>query len=60
MALLNGIQLSFSIIPILTRSTWPDNSFAVAALSHYNSWPFTSHQTAAMKVLYNLKSAAVI
>jgi len=32
-------------------ATWPDISYAVAALSHYNSRPFTSHITTAKRVL---------
>jgi len=39
-------------------ATRPDNSYAVAALSRYNSWPFTSHMTAAKRVLQYLKSKA--
>jgi len=38
--------------------TWPDISYAVAALSRYNSRPFTSHMTAANRVLQYLKSTA--
>jgi len=37
---------------------WPDISYAVAALSRYNSQPFTSHMTAAKRVLQYLKSTA--
>jgi hypothetical protein len=36
----------------------PDISYAVAALSRYNSRPFTSRMTAAKKVLQYLKSTA--
>jgi len=36
----------------------PDISYAVAALSHYNSWPFTSHMTAAKRVLQYVKYTA--
>jgi len=39
-------------------ATWPDISYAVAALSRYNSLPFTSHMTTAKRVLQYLKSAA--
>jgi len=39
-------------------ATWPDISYAVAALSRYNSRPFTSHMTAAEGVLQYLKSTA--
>jgi len=39
-------------------ATRPDISYAVAALSRYNSRPFTSHMTAAMRVLQYLKSTA--
>jgi hypothetical protein len=37
-------------------ATRPDISFAVAALSRYNSRPFTSHLTAAKRVLRYLKA----
>jgi len=37
-------------------ATWPDISFAVTALSHYYSKQFTSHMTAAKRVLKYLKS----
>jgi len=39
-------------------ATWPDISYAVAALSRYNSRPFTSHMTAAKRVHQYLKSTA--
>jgi hypothetical protein len=39
-------------------ATRPDISYAVAALSRYNSRPFTSHMTAAERVLQYLKSTA--
>jgi hypothetical protein len=39
-------------------ATRPDISYAVAALSRYNSRPFTSHMTAAKRVLQYLKSTA--
>jgi len=39
-------------------ATRPDVSYAVAALSGYNSSPFTSHMTADKRVLQFLKSAA--
>jgi hypothetical protein len=39
-------------------ATWPDISYVVAALSRYNSQPFTSHMTAAKRVLQYLKSTA--
>jgi len=39
-------------------ATRPDISYAVAALSRYNSRPFTSHMTAAKLVLQYLKSTA--
>jgi len=39
-------------------TTRPDISYVVAALSHYNSRPFTSHMTAAKRVLQYLKSTA--
>jgi hypothetical protein len=38
--------------------TWPDISCVVAPLSRYNSRPFTSHMTTAMRVVQNLKSTA--
>jgi len=38
--------------------TWPDFPYAVAALSHDNSYPFTSHMTAAKRVLQYLESTA--
>jgi hypothetical protein len=38
--------------------TWPDILYAVAALSHYNSWPFTSYMAGAKLVLQYLKSTA--
>jgi len=40
------------------RATRPDISYAVADLSRYNSRPFTSHMTAAKRVLQYLKSTA--
>jgi len=39
-------------------ATQPDISYAVAALSRYNSRPFTSHMPAAKRVLQSLKSKA--
>jgi hypothetical protein len=39
-------------------ATRPDISYAVAALSRYNSRPFTSHMTAAKRVLQYLKATA--
>jgi len=39
-------------------ATQPDFSYVVAALSRYNSRPFTSHMTAAKRVLHYLKSTA--
>jgi hypothetical protein len=39
-------------------ATRPDISYAVAALSRYISRPFTSHMTAAKRVLQYLKSTA--
>jgi len=39
-------------------ATRPDISYVVAALSRYNSRPFTSHMTAAKRVLQFLKSTA--
>jgi len=40
------------------HATRPDISYAVATLAHYNSRPFSSHMTAAKKVLQYLKSTA--
>jgi hypothetical protein len=40
----------------IALATRPDILFAVAALSRYNSKPFTSHLTAAKRVLRNLKA----
>jgi len=37
---------------------WPDISSAVAALSHSDLWPFTSHMTAAKRVLSYFKATA--
>jgi hypothetical protein len=37
-------------------ATRPDISYAVTVLSRYHSWPFTSHMTAAKRVLQHLKS----
>jgi len=39
-------------------ATWPDISYAVAALSRYNLRRFTSHMTAVTRVLQYLKSTA--
>ena len=39
-------------------ATRPDISYAFAALSHYNSRPFTSHMTAAKRVFQYLNSTA--
>jgi len=39
-------------------ATWPDISFAVAALCRYNSCPFTSHLTTTNTVLHYLTSTA--
>jgi hypothetical protein len=39
-------------------ATRPDITYAVAALSRYNSRPFTTHMTAAKRVLQYLKSTA--
>jgi hypothetical protein len=39
-------------------ATRPDNSYAVTILSRYISRPFTSHMTAAKRVLQYLKSTA--
>jgi hypothetical protein len=41
-----------------TLATRPDISYVIAALSGYNSRPFTSHMTAAQRVLQYLKSTA--
>jgi len=42
----------------IALATRPDIPYAVAALSRYNSRPFTSHMTAAKRVLQYLKSNA--
>ena len=42
----------------IALSTRPDISYSVAVLSRYNSQPFTSHMTAAKRVLQYLKSTA--
>jgi hypothetical protein len=39
-------------------ATRPDTSYAVAALAHYNSQPFTSHTTAAKRDIQYFKSTA--
>jgi len=38
--------------------TWPDITYAVAALSRYHSQPLTSHMTTAKRVLQYLQSTA--
>jgi len=40
------------------HATRPDISYVVAALSRYNSWPFTSHMPAVKRDLQYLKSTA--
>ena len=42
----------------IALATRPDISYAVSALSRYNSRPFTSHLTAAKRVLRYLKTTA--
>jgi len=44
-------QAIFGSLMYAAHATRPDISYAVAALSRYNSRPFTSHMTAAKKVL---------
>jgi hypothetical protein len=39
-------------------ATWPDISYAVIAISHYSSRPFTSNMTAAKRVLQYVISTA--
>jgi len=46
-------SLMYAVLP-----TWPDISNVVAALSRYNSQPFTNHVTAARRVLQYLQSTA--
>jgi hypothetical protein len=42
----------------MAHATWPNISFAVAAVCRYNSRPFTSHLAAPKRVLQYLKSPA--
>jgi hypothetical protein len=37
---------------------WANDSWAVTALSHYNTWRFTSHMTAAQRVLQYINTTA--
>jgi len=53
-----GNQAIVGSLMYAALATRPDISFAVAALGRYNSRPFTSHLTAAKRVLQYLKSTA--
>jgi len=55
---IKGYQAIVGLLMYAARATRPDISFAVAALCRYNSRPFTSHLTAAKRVLQYLKSSA--
>jgi hypothetical protein len=55
---IKGYQAIVGTLMYAALATQPDISFAVAALCRYNSHPFTSHLTAANRVLQYLKSTA--
>jgi len=55
---IKGYQAIVGSLMYAALATRPDISFAVAALCRYNSRPFTSHLTAAKRVLQYLKSTA--
>ena len=55
---IKGYQAIVGSLMYTALATWPDMSFPVAALCRYNSRPFTSHLTAAKRVLQYLKSTA--
>jgi hypothetical protein len=55
---IKGYQEIVGSLMYAALATRPDISFAVAALCRYNSRPFTSHLTAAKRVLQYLKSTA--
>ena len=51
-------QVIVGSLMYIELATRPDISYAVSALSRYNSCPFTSHLTAAKRVLRYLKTTA--
>jgi len=53
---IKGYQAIVGSLMYAAIATWPDISFAVAALCGYNSCPFTSHLTATNRVLQYFKS----
>jgi len=55
---IKGYQAIVGSLMYAALATRPDISFAVAALCRYNFRPFTSHLTAAKRVLQYLKSTA--
>jgi hypothetical protein len=55
---IKGYQAIVGSLMYTALATRPDISFAVAALCRFNSRPFTSHLTAAKRVLQYLKSTA--
>jgi len=55
---IKGYQAIVGSVMYAALATRPEISFAVAALCRYNSRPFTSHLTAAKRVLQYLKSTA--
>jgi hypothetical protein len=55
---IKGYQAIVGSLMYAALATRPDTSFAVAALGRYNSRPFTSHLSAAKRVLQYLKSTA--
>jgi hypothetical protein len=55
---IKGYQAIIELLQYAALATRPDISFAVAALSQYNSRTFTSHLTGAKRVLEYLKSTA--
>jgi len=55
---IKGYKAIIGLMMYAALATRPDISFAVAALSRYNSCPFTGHLTATKRVLQYLKSTA--
>jgi len=55
---IKGYQAIVGSLMYVALPTQPDISFTVAALCRYNSRPFTSHLTAAKRVVQYLKSTA--
>jgi hypothetical protein len=55
---IKGYRAIVGSLMYVALATWPDISFGVAALCRYDSRPFTSHLTAAKRVLQDLKSTA--